>query len=213
MGEWTEEMRARLPAGLTLPEPLAALFEWIEAHNLLHPSQRFAGDRFGTLQPLDPPSPGTILLFRVETPEQAGESARWLGDDADGSALGRRLVPFARTGGDGSHAAFWLDDDGAQHIVHLGSEGLACELGRTPLEFLRLCAIGYSELSGEMMDAPDQPPSARDALNAPFVEWLVSSFGVTVPATATEIIDIPPRYDATDSPDPFWRWVRDRTPA
>ncbi len=210
MGAWTEKMRARLPSGMVLPEPFAALFDWIEGRGLLHPSQRFEGDRYGSLQPLEMPYRGTVLLFRVETPAQAADSARWLGGRADDPAMATRLVPFARTGGDGSHAAFWIDDAGAQHIVHLGSEGLACLLGRTPLDFLRLCAIGYAEISGDMMEAPGSRPDPDCTVNEPFVDWLITTYGVTVPATASEIIGEPPPFDATEWPDPFWRWVQAR---
>ena len=115
-------------------------------------------------------------------------------------------MPFARTGGDGSHAAFWLDDEGTQHVVHLGSEGLMCRLGATPLDFLRLCAIGYDEISGSALDAPTRPPDPRGSVrNAPFVEWLTSTWAVTVPATAAEIVGPEP---GTDPDDPFVRWMR-----
>ena len=94
----------------------------------------------------------------------------------------------------------------------LGSEGEACELGSTPLDFLRLCAIGYGELVGDMLDRPDEPPEARDrdVLNAPFVDWLTATYGVTVPATASEILGQPPTFKTRDHLDPFWRWARAR---
>lgn len=75
MGGFTEEMRGRLPPGMRLPEPIAALFDWIEARGFLSPSARFEGDRLGTLQALTPPGPGTVVLFRVETQAQAAENA------------------------------------------------------------------------------------------------------------------------------------------
>ncbi len=210
MGDFTEDMRSRLPSGMVLPEPFAALFDWIERRGLLHPSEAVKGDRFGSLQPLgDPPYQGTVLLFRVETQEQATRTARWLGRNVDGPAIARRLVPFARVGGDGSEAAFWIDDAGAQRIVHLGSEGRACVLGQTPLDFLRLCAIGYEAISEDMMEAPDRPPGPDCTPNKPFVDWLTSTYGVTIPATASEIIGTPPPvFGPTDRPDPFWRWTR-----
>ena len=75
-------MRARLPAGMAFPKPFAELFDWIEERGLLHCSQRFEGDRYGSLQPLAPPYHGAVLLFRIETSEQAVESARWLPESA-----------------------------------------------------------------------------------------------------------------------------------
>jgi len=80
MGPFAEEMHARLPAGFTLPAEIAALFDWIEGRGLLHASKRVAGDRFGTLQPLEAPYRGAVVLFRVETPEEARAYAEaWFG--------------------------------------------------------------------------------------------------------------------------------------
>lgn len=210
MGDYAQDMRSRLPPGLRLPDEIGALFDWIEARGLLHSSQRVAGDRFGTLQPLDAPRVGAMVLFRVETQAQAAAQG-WFGS-ADDPSIPLRLVPFARTGSDGSHAAFWRDDAGAQHIVHLGSEGAFLCLGASPLDFLRLCAIGYHKISGEMLDGPGEPPDpSRATLNAPFVDWLVSTYGVSIPATASEIIGDPPGFDTVDHSDPFWRWAHARS--
>ncbi len=203
MDSFVDDMRSRLPPGMTLPDPIAALFDWIEARGFLHPGEAVPGDRFGALQSRDEPKVGTIVLFRIETQAEALQSTIWLNRKPD-AAVARRLVPIARTGSDGSHAAFWLDDAGGQHIVQLGSEGEACRLGSTPLDFLRLCAIGYTEI-GYALDAPNEPPRNRDtATNAPFIDWLVSSFGVTVPRTATAILGDAP---TTNQDDPFGRWL------
>ncbi|MGK3816862.1 hypothetical protein, partial [Enterococcus faecium] len=61
----------------------------------------------------------------------------------------QRLAPIIRTGGDGSYAALWLDDEGKQRFVHMGSGsgstwmGVICE---GAVDMLRLMAIGYDEL-------------------------------------------------------------------
>lgn len=212
MGAFTEEMRGRLPGGMTLPEAIAALFDWIEGRGLLQASERVAGDRFGTLQPLEEPYRGAIVLFRVETQAEARDYAQaWFGDPE----LAARLVPFAKTSGDGGYAAFWLDDEGRQHIVHLGSEGEGlCILGSDPVEFLRLLAIGYSELCVGLT-GPDEPP--RDApeygtlvANPPFQDWVRTTFQVSIPATAGAIVGTPADSLASASDDPFWNWVRAR---
>ena len=91
---------------------------------------------------------------------------------------------------------------------HLGSEGVFLRLGTSPLDFLRLCAIGYDEISGAALDAPGAPPDpSQPTRNAPFIDWLVSTYGVTIPETASEIIGEPPADDAVDYPDSFWRWA------
>lgn len=204
MGAFAEEMRVRLPAGMSLPEEIAALFDWIEERGLLHASRRVPGDRFGTLQPLDGPALGAVALFRVESPAEARDTCEaWFGD----AGIGARLVPFARTGADGSYAAFWLDEAGLQRIVHLGSEGDGlCVLGRDPVDFLRLLAIGHSELCNGLAD-PHEPPG-EEADNPPFRDWLRTRFGVAVPATVAEIVPNPPDSFAAEIDDPFWQFVR-----
>ena len=148
----------------------------------------------------------TVILFRVATPEQAREYGQsWLGETVPD--IEKRLVPFARTGGDGSHVAFWLDDGGCQWVVHLGSEGFTCMLGHTPLDFLRLLAIGYEEISGDCLDGPDKPPGEAER-NAAYRAWLIERYGVTIPETAADILAGYPDASAETSNDPFQRWVR-----
>ncbi|MGU3538011.1 hypothetical protein [Methylobacterium sp. A54F] len=202
---YADEMADRLPPTLPLPDAFRATFDWIERNDFFMASGAFPGDRLGLLGTDAEVQAGgvTAILFRVATPEQARAYAEaWFGAEVDG-----RIVPFARTGGDGSHAAFWIDDDGALQIVHLGSEGLVCLLGRTPLDFLRLVAVGYEEISGDCLDGPAEPP-AIPGRNTTFRAWLTGHFGVSVPATAAEILGEVPDALAETSDDPFWRWVR-----
>lgn len=210
MGHFTDEMRARLPDGFTLPPEIAAVFDWIEERGLLHESQRVQGDRFGTLQPLEPPFRGAVVLFRVEREDEARSYAEgWFGSPE----LAKRLIPFAKTGADGSYAAFWLDDEGHQRIVHLGSEGDGlCVLGQTPLDFLRLLAIGHNELGTGLAhpdsEPEDEPDYEMEVDNPPFRDWLTTTYGVTIPRTVSEIVPAPPDSFARASDDPFWQWVR-----
>ena len=156
---FAQQMGDRLPPDMALPPEFRALFEWIEGNGFTMPSGAYPGDNLGLLgSPDDLQSERVIaVLFRVATRDQAREHGEsWFGSAAPN--IEDRLVPFARTGGDGSHAAFWLDDDRRQHIVHLGSEGLVCLLGQTPLDFLRLIAIGYDEIIGDCLHRPTAPP-------------------------------------------------------
>lgn len=205
---YAQAMADRMPATMTLPDEFRVLFEWMETNSLFMPSGAYPGDRLGLLGTQDQVQSDkvTAILFRVATPEQAREHGHaWFGDVIPN--IEDRLVPFARTGGDGSHVAFWLDDHGRRQIVHLGSEGLVCLLGRTPLDFLRALAIGYEEISGDCLDAPDAPPAGAGR-NAAYRAWLVERYGVTIPATASEIFGEIPDVCADASDDPFWRWVR-----
>ncbi|OIS92565.1 hypothetical protein [Brucella cytisi] len=171
-------------------------------------SAAYPGDLIGLLGTEDQVQSGqvTAILFRVATSEQVRANGQsWFGEVIPN--IQGRLVPFARTGGDGSHVAFWLDDDGRRQIVHLGSERLVCLLGQTPLDFLRLLAIGYEEISGDWFDAPDAPP-ADGGVNAAYRSWLIERYGVTIPVIAAEILGELPNVLAEASDDPFWRRVR-----
>jgi hypothetical protein len=111
-----------------------------------------------------------------------------------------RLSVFALTGADGSVAAFWLDDDGKQRIVHLGSGSgstLVCVLADDPVDFLRLLAIGYDEICWDVLFS--NPPNANCDVHEMFVHpnvdyqnWVKDTFSVT-------------------SNDPFWLWVKQNT--
>lgn len=204
---YAQAMADRMPASLPLSEAFRALFDWMEAHGFFMPSEAYPGDRLGLLGTEDAVQSGrvTTILFRVATREQAREfGAAWFGTVVPN--IEGRLVPFARTGGDGSYAAFWLDDEGRPQIVHLGSEGYVCLLGRTPLDFLRLLAIGYEEVSGDCLGMPNEPPR-ESGLNEAYRGWLIERYGVTIPATASEILGEIPDVWAETSDDPFWRWV------
>lgn len=201
-------MAGRMPVSMSLPDEFLALFDWMETNGFFMRSAAYPGDLLGLLGTEEQVQAGrvTAILFRVSTSEQARENGQdWFGEVVPN--IEERLVPFARTGGDGSYVAFWLDDDGNRRIVHLGSEGRVCRIGQTPLDFLRLLAIGYDEVSGDCLDAPGEPPAGH-ALNAAYRNWLIESYGVTIPATASEILGTIPDVLAEKSDDPFWCWVR-----
>lgn len=183
------------------------LFDWIEANRYFMPSEAYPGDQLGLLGTEDDVQSGrvTSILFRVATPEQARNYGRsWLGAAVPG--IEDRLVPFARTGGDGSHVALWLDEDGRQWVVHLGSEGFACVVGGTSLDFLRLLAVGYEEISGDCLDGPDKPPG-QAGRNATYRAWLTERYRTTIPKTAADILGERADGSVERSDDPFLRWV------
>jgi hypothetical protein len=108
--------------------------------------------------------------------------------------------------------AFWLDDSGIQHIVHLGSGSgsiLTCVLATDAVDFLRLLAIGYDEICWD--DDFDKPPNAKGGTfvhpNVEFQKWVSNTFAVEIPRTAAEIVLHPSKMGAAQSDDPFWQWV------
>lgn len=98
------------------------------------------------------------VLFRVDTPEKACATGQaWCG--AVMARIENRLAPFARTGGDRSYDAVWLDNQGHRQVIHLGAEGLVCLVGETPLDFPRLLTIGYWEI-GIFLEMPTEAPGS-----------------------------------------------------
>jgi hypothetical protein len=101
-------------------------------------------------------------------------------------------------------------------IVHLGSGSgsvLTCVLADNGLDFLRLLAIGYEEICwNEELATPLRPWDPHgDTVNGPYRDWLRTTFGATIPATALEIVRQPSRMGDIATTDPFCRWVN--TPA
>lgn len=173
-----------LPDGVQIPAELEAAWSWMEEQGYGE-----VGDD------------GGYLVTPYAGPQQWGPvfSTResltgWL---EPGQAGHDRLVPLAEVGGDGSTAALWRTGAEETKVVLLGSDGDAHVLAETALDFLRLLAVGYVELTyvgGE----PDEPEAV--AALAGFRSWLEATYGVTVPA---QWPDLPDRDDFTE-----WLWAR-----
>jgi hypothetical protein len=207
------QISATLCPGMTLPDPLERLFRWIETNGyFLDTYDR----RIGFLFPqrvlkenwTDHRRPGgTDISFAAE--HDAGLKY-WFGKEDP--EITRRLCVFAKTGGEGSMAAFWLAEDGSQKIVHLGSGSgstTVCVLADDPVDFLRLLAIGYDEICwGEFFSEP--PNTGADVIVEPnhaFIDWVTRTFGVAIPERGTEIVKHHALMEDPESEDPFWRWA------
>ncbi|MFL5322610.1 MAG: hypothetical protein ACJ790_23315 [Myxococcaceae bacterium] len=205
---FTEFMQGWLPPTVSLPPIFRDLFDWIDSNGWVVRGAR--EELFGSLSPGKSwMHHGTSVTFHVEPLDVRAQYSRlWSGV----SGLHDRLVPFARTGADGSEAAFWLDPQGIQRIVHMGSGSgslVTCVLATDPVDFLRLLAIGYPELCS--LDEPQfaEPPQRDDGhsiVNAPFRDWLAAR-GVSVPRTAREIVPRPAVMGDADTTDAFCAWL------
>ncbi|MDX6248928.1 MAG: hypothetical protein QOF10_2288 [Kribbellaceae bacterium] len=211
MGEFVDVTLARVPAGFDFAEPLRQMFAWVEDQGFVE--QGRDGELYGTLNGGKPI--GTRIRLRgygaVETSSYAQS---WFGDvDDDPSAW---LWPFVHTGAEGSMAALWLGVDGVTRIVHLGSGSgslLTCVLAEDPVDFLRLLAIGYPEIcwNGEYTAPPEPWDEHGEVVNAPYRAWVCSTFGVTIPQTAHEIVPEPAEMGDDGTSDPFCRLVNHLT--
>ena len=203
-----------------MPDELNELFIWIESNSLYIDED--AG-RIGFLFPEDELKNGW-----TETARPGGTNIEffaegninlsyWFGHDR--ADVLNRLCVFAKTGAEGSMAAFWIDDAGKQCIVHMGSGSgsiLCCVLAEIPIDFLRLIAIGYDEICWR--DAFPYPPNSPDYNvglyvypNVRYRNWVQTKFGVSIPERATEVVKYAAEIGDTNSPDRFCRWVEQNT--
>ncbi|ADD41412.1 hypothetical protein [Stackebrandtia nassauensis] len=203
MNSLIRELTDVLCPGMSIPAEFQHLYDWITANGntSLH-----NGRTSGWLAMPGEQAATTGIEFRADGTELL---EHWLG--TEDRAVIQRLCVFAITGAEGSMAAFWLDDDGGQRIVHMGSGSgstTVCLLGREPLDFLRLLAIGYDELCWS--EDWDEPPSDEDghpvSADSSYRRWLVTEYGVTVPRTGLDIAT-PTEMDDEDPADPFARWL------
>ncbi len=220
MGGFAETMWAEIGLDVTVPLPIRAYFDWIEANGL---DCHFDGSEGYRHALLDPALENSCMGIIPPDPDHA---RLWTG--ATDPGIGKRLVPFCKTGGDGSYAAFWADDAGKTHIVHLGSGSGSTMIGvmvDDPVDFLRLLAIGYDELCWPeqhgmtpaeiheeeypaedyegMEDEREPPPPVPIALRT----WVAETFDVTIPARASDVIGELPDMDGSGSDDPFVQWL------
>lgn len=208
---FAEQVIASFPAALPPPEPLKLYFRWLEASGAVRASPEMI------CAMADPDSFDWSMSVEPVHPDF---SIAWVGENDP--ALSQRMAAFFRTGGDGSYAGLWLDDDGRTQFVHQGSGSgstLLCTLTDNPIDFLRLIAIGYDELCWpEHFDKTPREVHASHTLDdedlSAFVpryrlrRWVETTFGVVVPERASEIISTFSDMDQESSHDPFWNWIK-----
>lgn len=216
MSKLEEQIALTLLPGMSLPEPLKQLFSWIESRGFyVDTGQGRIGFLFSEAEmkagwTKSGRPGGTHIEFAAEGNKNL---TYWFGHERQDVL--NRLCVFAKTGADGSMAAFWLDPNGQQKIVHLGSGSgsmMVCVLANTPVDFLRLLAIGYDEIcwSEEFSEPPVTNSTDRAFTvqpNSAFQEWVRAAFGVTIPFTASEIVEHPDEMGRSESQDEFNRWV------
>jgi hypothetical protein len=221
MTQLYDQIARTLLPGISIPKPLKLLFSWIESNGLFIDTKD--GQRIGFLFPEDELKAGWTDDERpggtnIEFFAEGNINLKyWFGHEKP--EVLNRVCVFAKTGADGSMAAFWLDNDGKQRIVHLGSGSgstLVCVLADDPIDFLRLLAIGYDEICwNEEFTKPPNADQEDEKMfvypNTDYQNWVRNTFSVTIPQIAIEIVRCPSEMDDTDSEDPFCQWVEQNT--
>ncbi|KAA8997753.1 hypothetical protein FJU30_18530 [Affinibrenneria salicis] len=204
MSELYQQLLAVIPAAMPLPARLNDFYQWIEEHGRV---ERYGESLSGRLS--DDWSVGSDIEFCV-----SGNPGLhyWFNKPALSDEIRRRLAIIANSGGDGSMIGLWLDDAGRSRFVHLGSGSgstLCCVLADDLADFLRLVAIGYSELGfeGDFSAVPEADEEFQP-VNRAFCQWVVATFGGEIPATGKTIVKYPDDMWKKDGQDPFGRWVR-----
>jgi hypothetical protein len=224
---FTDELLAAFPARNSAPPVLRQTMEFLEALGCVRKNR--AGVRYMTLHPEPKYDHSAGTSFHIPDPTL---TASWTA--CDDPSINERLIIFLRTGGDGSWAGLWLDDNDQQRIVHLGSgsgSDLLCILTNDMKDLIRLLAIGYNEhcwpeqftqTPAELReqyrkgygpeynedDYPEPPKALRE-----FVECTLS---LSVPTRASDLIQTTASMNAYESSDPFWNWywqVRNEDPS
>ena len=216
-----QQLENALPEGMQIPEELRKLYQWIEDNGYYEDRD---GVRYGYLYPQDKlrdswtddeREGGTDITFNVDEESYRNDLLAILYQQY-AEEVGRRLLSFARSGGDGSECALWLDDEGRTQIVHIGSGSgsmMTCILVKNALDFLRLLAIGYDEICwDEEYSSP--PNSNKDNTfvhpNIQYQEWVQNTFHTTIPTIGLEVVT-PHSMDDEATDDPFLKWFLEVT--
>jgi hypothetical protein len=192
---FADEIRARLPDGMHLPDPFAQTVDWLEAQGWDVSHDRPVSDDFTArhllIYPLSERSNPAIshVAFRFEAGPPIASPP---------SEVMARIVTIATIAGDGGTLSLWLDDEGKQWIT-VFDHGEPFVLTDDPLIALQFLALGYPEPAA--IGDPTLTPievALRDAGDPPlmpeaFRTFVTQTFGVTLPPRASDLgITIPP---------------------
>lgn len=160
-----ESLQARLPEGMTIPAELEAAWAFMESKRWA-----MATDDGTRLVAPGPPQARPAIVF--------SDGLTLLDRYEESSPVLARTHPIAGTSLD-TRFALWLDDDGLTKVVAFMPDGGASLIG-SPLDLLRLAAIGYQQIAPDELGQPPQHPEAVAGM-AEFRGWLRSQVGADVP--------------------------------
>ena len=150
-----ESVRLNFSKNIEFPDEIGKLCDWIQQT----PIDYFMAD-FQLSEAAEDP-----LDAYFDNPEKYKQDITLFAHSANGGMFG-----------------IWRNQ-GKQKFIHLGSEGNEWYvLSDNPVDFLRLLAIGYSDVVGEDWNkAPAKLSEKR------FAEWVESTFSVKIPQKGSEI--------------------------
>lgn len=101
---------------------------------------------------------------------------------------------------DGGLYCVWLQDNGEQPVVYIGSVGSARVLTKNIEDFLLLLAIGYDEVGRADFS---QPPESESSINIKFQDWVKQKLNSSIPATGEAIVNL-----AIEESDNLVNWLK-----
>ena len=154
-----EQVASNFPTGITMPDPIRALCEYLEKH--------------------DYPLSGCFEISTIGD----GDMQAWFPNDSE---MQNRFAVFGR-GSTGSVYALWLQgrDPNNSPIVVLGSEGELLVLATDAIQFCRLLGCGYDELEWDNLTEPSPAWGDTKILR----EWLGERFEIEFSKTGENIVD------------------------
>lgn len=205
---FAENVRAKMPEALVLPDAFAAVFDWAEANGQKGRFTHTDAGEYLSIYPLEVMNePGaSYVIFHAEGPPLA---------EPIPAEISARYVSIATAAGNGGKMGFWLGDAGVQQVV-IFDHGWPYVLTSDPLVALQFLAMGYSE------PAALKDPTMTAAAAAAYDDWdepilpdgfhafLKERFGVTPPTTAAALGITIPDYD--DMSDPMRQWLDKHMP-
>jgi hypothetical protein len=208
---FADEVRARLPAALHLPDAFAAVLDWAEAQGWRDVFRRGDSADFGShFLSIYPPdqmdAPGaSYVIFNFE----AGPPIH-----APTEPMLARIATVAKIAGDGGRLGFWCDEDGKQWVV-VFDHGVPYVLTDDPVAAVQFLGLGYPEPAclEDATLSPEQVTAYRRAppilLPQAYRDFLTTRFGHPLPRTAADLgITIP----APEAPDALRDWMEAEIP-
>jgi hypothetical protein len=169
----TDKVKAGFPESIEFPAILSQLCYWLEQENS------------------DKPLSGYFELFEGN---RAIAISAWI----DQEAIQEKLGIFGMSA-DGGLYCIWLQDNGKESVIYLGSGQNATVLARNIEDFILLLAVGYNDIC--FADVT-QPPEAGSLVNPEFQVWVRQALDAEIPVTGQEIVET-----AKVGCDNVYRWL------